>query len=407
MRTEKFEFTGHDGSSLAARLDWPSGQPHACAVFAHCFTCSKDIPAARRIASRLAAQGFAVLRFDFTGLRHSQGEFANTNFSTNVADLLAATQALQRRGLSTELLIGHSLGGAAVLKTAPQVPGLKAVVTIGAPADPVHVAHNFSASLSAIRETGSARVTLAGRSFVIKQQFLDDIESTKLQEALSQLRAALLVLHAPNDLTVGVDNAAQIFSGAKHPKSFVSLDDADHLLSKESDAQYVADLIASWVQRYVPAPQAKTTPHAPEGVVRVAEVQGSTFLQDVVVNAKHHLNADEPLEVGGSDLGPSPYQLLSAGLGACTTMTIRMVAQRKKMALSQVTCDVTHNKSHVQSQAGDTATAGKVDVFTRTIHLAGDLSAEQRQELLSVADRCPVHKTLHNSAVINTLLASE
>lgn len=251
MASEKFEFIGHNGHKLAARLDFPDTVSSTCAVFAHCFTCSKDIPAARRIASRLASLGISVLRFDFTGLGHSEGEFANTNFSTNVQDLHAAVKALADRNLTCELLIGHSLGGAAVLRAAPEIASLKAVVTIGAPADPAHVAHNFSTSLEEIELSGSAVVNLAGRTFEIQRQFIDDIKSSRLQESIASLRAALLVLHAPNDLVVGIDNAARIFTEAKHPKSFVSLDKADHLITDEKDAHFVADLVALWASRHI------------------------------------------------------------------------------------------------------------------------------------------------------------
>lgn len=406
MASEKFEFPGHDGQILNARLDLPNGKVEACALFAHCFTCSKDIPAARRISERLAAQGIAVLRFDFTGLGHSKGEFANTNFSTNVADLHAASQALAARGLPPQLLIGHSLGGSAVLKAAPDISSLRAVVTIGAPADPAHVAHHFSEQVNEIHQSGRAHVQLAGRTFEITRQFLEDISASRLESAVSRLHTALLVLHAPNDLTVGIDNAAQIFGMAKHPKSFVSLDNADHLISKAGDAEYVAELVAAWARRYLGVSLPPMPVGSPDGVVRVSEVESGGFRQDVAINGKHHLLVDEPVSVGGTDMGPTPYQLLSAGLGACTTMTLRMYAARKNLPLAHVQCDVTHNKSHMGSQTGEGAVAAKVDVFTRVVRLEGSLTEAQRQELLGVADRCPVHRTLHTQASIQTLLAN-
>lgn len=404
MKTELFEFTGHDGSLLAARLDLPEGPVRASAILAHCFTCSKDIPAARRIAGRLAARGIAVLRFDFTGLGHSGGEFANTNFSSNVQDLHAAVRALAQRGMSPQLLIGHSLGGAAVLKAAPDVDGLRAVVTLGAPADPSHVTHHMADQIETIRREGSATVHLAGRPFEFRQQFLDDISSQSLEKALGRLRVALLVMHAPNDLTVGIDHAARIFMAAKHPKSFVSLDNADHLVSREEDAEYVAEVIASWSARYLDPASAVSVPGAPEGVVRVAEAQAGGFKQDITINARHQLVADEPISVGGTDLGPSPYQLVTAGLGACTTMTLRMYANLKKMPLTHVTCDVTHNKAHLADSQQLGAGQAKVDVFTRHIRLEGDLSDEEREALLRIADKCPVHTTLHGQAVVQTEL---
>ncbi|MFT5934023.1 MAG: putative OsmC-like protein/alpha-beta hydrolase superfamily lysophospholipase [Hydrogenophaga sp.] len=406
MKTERFEFTGHDGSLLAARLDWPEGPVRASAIVAHCFTCSKDIPAARRIAGRLASRGIAVLRFDFTGLGHSGGEFANTNFSSNVEDVYAAVRALAQRGMSPQLLIGHSLGGAAVLKAAPDVKGLRAVVTVGAPADPSHVMRHMADHVDQIRRDGRATVQLGGRPFEIQQQFLDDISAQSLETALGRLRVPLLVMHAPNDLTVDIDQAARIFMAAKHPKSFVSLDKADHLVSREEDAEYVAEVIASWSAGYLdPAPAAQM-PEAPEGVVRVAEAQAGGFKQDITINARHQLVADEPLSVGGTDFGPSPYQLVSAGLGACTTMTLRLYASRKKIALTHVTCDVTHNKAHLADSLQLGAGQAKVDVFTRHIRLEGDLTDEQQEALLRIADKCPVHQTLHGQAVVQTELVT-
>lgn len=298
MTTERFEFSGHDGSLLAARLDLPDGPVRASAILAHCFTCSKDIPAARRISGRLAARGIAVLRFDFTGLGHSGGEFANTNFSSNVQDLHAAVREMTRRGMAPALLIGHSFGGAAVLKAAPDVPGLRAVVTIGAPADPSHVVQHMAPHVAQIQRQGSATVQLGGRPFEIRQQFLDDISAHSLEESLGRLRRALLVMHAPNDLTVGIDHAARIFAAAKHPKSFVSLDQADHLVSREEDAEYVAEVIASWSARYLARAPIEARSGAPEGVVRVTEAQGGGFKQDVAINDRHQLVVDEPQNVG-------------------------------------------------------------------------------------------------------------
>lgn len=407
MRTERISFTGATGAVLAARLDRPEGPVRAAAVLAHCFTCSKDIAAARRISGRLAALGIAVLRFAFTGLGHSGGEFANTNFSSNVGDLLAATRWMAGQGLAPQLLIGHSLGGAAVLKAAPQVPGLRAVVSIGAPSDPAHVAHNFGGKLEEIRAKGEAVVTLAGRDLTIRRQFLDDISATSLSDALPRLGAALLVLHAPRDSVVGIENAQAIFVAAKHPKSFVSLDDADHLLTREADAEYVADLISSWSSRYLDLAPEPVRPGAPEGVVRVAEAEASGFRQDITVNNRHQLVADEPVEMGGTDLGPSPYQLLSAALGACTAMTIRLYARRKAMPLAHVACDVTHDRCHTEDCEGCDKSQSKVDVFSRTIHLRGDLTEDQRAALLAIADKCPVHKTLHGQAIIRSALAGD
>jgi putative redox protein len=407
VKSEKITFPGHSGDLLAARLDLPSGPVRGAALLAHCFTCSKDIAAARRISGRLAALGIAVLRFDFTGLGHSGGEFANTNFSSNVADLKAASAFMQARGLPVRLMIGHSLGGAAVIKVAPELEGLRAVVTIGAPADPAHVAHNFGGKLDEIQRNGKAEVMLAGRSFEIRKSFLDDIAEASLDAALPRLGAALLVMHAPRDAVVGIDNAAQLFGLAKHPKSFVSLDDADHLLSREQDAEYAAEVIASWSRRYLDLAAEPMRPDAPEGVVRVSEAEASGFRQDIVVAGRHQMIADEPVAMGGTDLGPSPYQLLAAGLGACTTMTIRLYARRKGIPLGHVSCDVSHDRCHTEDCEDCDKGQAKVDVFRRVIRLEGDLGDDQRNALLAIADKCPVHKTLHGQAIIRTELAQQ
>lgn len=404
MPTERITFAGHDGAMLAARLDLPNGAVRASAVLAHCFTCSKDIPAARRIAGKLASRGIAVLRFDFTGLGHSGGEFANTNFSSNVADLVRAAEYLAGRGMAPQLIIGHSLGGAAVLKAATEIPSLTSVVTIGAPAEPSHVSHNFGGKLAEIREKGSATVSLSGRDFEIRRQFLEDIEMVSLTKTLGKLGRALLVLHAPKDAVVGIENAAAIFTAARHPKSFVTLDEADHLVSREEDAEYAADVIVAWSRRYLtlaPDPAEET---APDGVVRVHEASAAGFRQDVAVGSRHHLVADEPLDVGGTDLGPSPYQLVAAGLGACTTMTLRLYARKKGIALKGVSVDVMHDKRHAEACADCEKPDQKVDHFRREIRLEGDLSEAERASLLAIAEKCPVHRTLHRQSVIETVL---
>ncbi|MBO9444662.1 bifunctional alpha/beta hydrolase/OsmC family protein [Ruegeria sp. R14_0] len=402
MPTERITFAGHDGNQLAARLDLPDGPVLATALFAHCFTCSKDIPAARRIAARLAAMGIAVLRFDFTGLGHSGGEFANTTFTSNVEDLIAAAQYLAGRNMAPALLIGHSLGGAAVLRARAGIPSVKAVVTLGAPADPGHVSHHFEDALPEIAQAGSAEVTLGGRPFRIGKAFVDDISETALLPAIAELKAALLILHAPRDETVSIDNASTIFLTAKHPKSFVTLDDADHLITRASDAEYAADVIAAWVKRYVKLCPPAPPPGAPEGVVRVTEADPEGFLQDIQSGPRHHAVADEPASYGGTDRGMSPYGFVSSGLGACTSMTIRMYARRKRWPLKGITVDVCHNKVHAQD-AG-LAGEGKVDQFRRKIRLEGALTADQRARLLEIADKCPVHRTLEASAKITTEL---
>jgi putative redox protein len=404
MTTEKITFTGHNGDTLSARLDRPDGPVRAVALFAHCFTCSKDIPAARRIASRLAAQGIAVLRFDFTGLGHSEGEFANTHFTSNVADLECAAAHLADTVGTPQLLIGHSLGGSAIIKAAPRIEGVRAVVTLGAPADPSHVAKHFADQLETIRETGEAEVDLAGRAFTIRRPFLEDITAARLDDALKHMNAALLVLHSPHDTTVGIRNAAEIFQGAMHPKSFITLDEADHLITRSADAEYAADVIAAWATRYLAMAVEEPPVGAPEGVTRVSEANAKGFRQDINVSGRHMLTADEPAAMGGTDRGPSPYQLVAAGLGACTSMTIRMVARRKQLPLTHVSTDVTHNKEHRRDCEQCDQEGQRIDVFKRRIHLAGDLSDAQRAYLLGIADRCPVHQTLEAEVRVETTL---
>ena len=402
MSIERFTFPGHSGDDLAARLDMPEGPHLATALFAHCFTCGKDITAARRIAARLAAMGIAVLRFDFTGLGHSGGEFANTTFSSNVDDLIRAAGHLAERDMAPSLMIGHSLGGAAVLKAAGQIDSVKAVVTIGAPFDPGHVTHNFGDALDIIAESGKAEVALAGRPFIVSKDFVDDVSAAALKPAISSLRKALLVMHAPRDATVGVENATQIFLAAKHPKSFVTLDDADHLISRPEDAEYAADVISAWAGRYLDLRPPAPPPGAPEGIVRVSEADQDGFLQDVNSGPFHHTVADEPLAYGGTNRGMSPYGFLSAGLGACTSMTIRMYARRKGWPLTHVSVDVSHDKVHAQD--AETSKEVRIDSFRREIRLEGDLDQEQRQRLMEIADKCPVHRTLEAGARVETIL---
>lgn len=406
MRTEKFTFPGHGGTPLAGKLDQPQGPHLATAIIAHCFTCGKDIAAARRISARLAAMGFAVLRFDFAGLGQSEGDFAATGFASNVADLLAAAAYLSGRGMAPSLLIGHSLGGAAVLRAAGDIPTVRAVATIGAPYDPSHVTLHFGEAIRQIEAEGVAEVDLGGRPVRIGRAFLEDVRRADLGPAIAGLRRALLVLHSPVDAIVGIDNATRIFLAAKHPKSFVTLDDADHLLSRPEDADYAAEVIAAWATRYVELPLPEAPPGAPEGVVRVSEADAGGFLNHVVAGPRHHALADEPIDYGGTDLGMSPYGFVAAGLGACTSMTLRMYARRKGWPLRNIRVDVTHAKAHApDAEGGMGGTDARIDVFRRTITLDGPLDAEQRARLLEIADKCPVHRTLHAGARIETELA--
>lgn len=402
--TQRVTFKGSLGEELAARLDLPAGNVQAYALFAHCFTCSKDIFAATRISAELSKRGIAVLRFDFTGLGQSDGEFANTNFSSNVGDLLKAIDFLRQNFEAPKLIVGHSLGGAAVITAAAQVDDLAAVVTIGAPSDADHVVHNFHADISTIESEGQAKVSLAGRDFTIKKQFLDDLKGQSVQECAAKLKKALLVMHAPGDETVGIDNARQIYDAAKHPKSFVSLDTADHLLRGKADATYAAEVIASWSSRYIGITEEEVAAETQTGV-SVVETGGGKF-QNAVKMGRHRIMADEPESYGGLDTGPSPYDLLSAALGTCTAMTIRMYADRKGIPLDRVSVDVDHAKVHA-ADCGDCTEeikqgGGKVDRFERILTFEGDLEEATRQRLLEIADKCPVHRTLEGHPAIVT-----
>jgi uncharacterized OsmC-like protein/alpha/beta superfamily hydrolase len=405
VKSERVEFAGSLGNTLAARLDLPSVKPRAYALFAHCFTCSKDIFAASRISAALAEHGVATLRFDFTGLGASEGEFANTNFSSNVEDLVAAAEWLRETRSAPALLVGHSLGGAAVLAAAGHVPEARLVATIGAPADAEHVIENFSAHLDQIEQTGQAEVSLAGRPFTIRKQFLDDVRGVDLARKIARLKRALVVFHAPLDQTVGIDNASKIFSAAKHPKSFVSLDGADHLLTRKQDAVFVANTLAAWVERVLPAEQAAPEPVG--DVVRVRETAHGRYQQEIAVDG-HRLLADEPASVGGDGTGPSPYDYLSAALGACTTMTLRMYAEHKQLDLPRVSVDVSHGKLHAKDckDCGE-GREGRIDRFERVLSVDGDVSEQLRGKLLEIAGKCPVHKTLEKSSVVVTRLKGE
>lgn len=404
MPAERFDFPNASGQNLAALLDRPTGEPRAYALFAHCFTCGKDNLAAKRIAEALAGRGYAVLRFDFTGIGASEGEFANTHFSSNVADLVAAADHLRRTEQAPALLVGHSLGGAAVLAAAAQIPEALAVATIAAPSDPGHVTGLFKDDVAEIRARGEREVVLAGRPFRIRREFLDDVAEHKLLDRVASLRKALLVLHSPTDAVVGIDNATRIFLGAKHPKSFVSLADSDHLLTRRRDALYAGHVIAAWAERYL---EAAAQPAAGEDAraVVVSETGEGKFQQLVEVGP-HHFLADEPVTAGGLDTGPSPYELLIAGLGACTAMTLRLYAGHKNLPLTGVSVTLRHSKIHAADCATCETKEGTLDRIDRTIALDGPLDEAQRARLLAIADKCPVHRTLTTEIEIRTALAA-
>jgi uncharacterized OsmC-like protein/pimeloyl-ACP methyl ester carboxylesterase len=401
MRSERFNFPNSKGEQLAAALDLPLGVPQAYALFAHCFTCGKDILPAKRIAERLAENGIAVLRFDFTGLGSSEGEFANTHFSSNVDDLVAAADHLRATRSAPAILIGHSLGGAAVLAAAHRIPDARAVVTIAAPYDPGHVLGLFKDIVDEIRARGEGEVTLAGRSFRIRREFLDDVAERKLNNHIADLRKALLVFHSPTDAIVSIESASQIFTAARHPKSFVSLSGADHLLSKKSDAVYVANVVAAWAQRYLEKPAEAVKAESEPGVVLVRETGAGKFQQEIV-SGPHRLFADEPVAFGGLDSGLSPYNLLLAALGACTAMTLRLYAVQKKLPLERVSVRLTHNKIHAADCEDCETKEGMLDRIDRNIALEGPLDPGQRTRLIEIANKCPVHRTLESEIDIRT-----
>ncbi|MEH6571157.1 MAG: alpha/beta fold hydrolase [Halioglobus sp.] len=399
---QKVEFSSN-GLRLSGALETPESNIRCYALFAHCFTCGKDVAAASRIARALTSEGIAVLRFDFTGLGNSDGDFANTNFSSNLQDLLAAADFLRENYEAPALLIGHSLGGAAVLAMAAAVAEVKAVVTIGAPHKADHVAHNFSASLEEIKSKGEAQVDLGGRKFNIKKQFLDDLENQTYAD-LGKLRKALLIMHSPVDSTVGIAQAEKIYLEARHPKSFVSLDDADHLLSRKTDSEYVARTIAAWADRYLPALQTHRA-NVTKGHVKVEE-KDHKFTQHVNSDS-HYWLADEPTSVGGNNAGPDPYEHLLAALGACTSMTLRMYAERKSLPLEHVAVELRHSRDYLEDCQDCDEKPKQIEVLERLVTLQGDLTPEQRERLLQIADRCPVHRTLHGTLEVRTALNTE
>ena len=402
--TRKVEFTNSEGHKLAARLELPEGEAaRSFALFAHCFTCNKNLTAVRNISRALNQQGIGVLRFDFTGLGESEGDFADSSFSSDVEDLVSACQWMDENAMTPEILIGHSLGGAAVVFAAKKMDATKAVVTIGAPADPSHVQHLFGPDLKDIKDKGIADVTIGGRSFTIKEEFLKDLESKNMKRVLHDLNRPILILHSPGDEIVSVANAAEIYKAARHPKSYISLDGMDHLMSEKEDSLYAGEIIATWVSRYVQrTPRSKT---------KIAEINGvSATLGDEgfttsIFNGRHHFIADEPRNIGGEDLGPSPYELISAGLAACSVMTLQMYARRKKWDLKEVHVEIEHFKDYAHDYEEYDDKSARIDHLHKSFRFEGSLNTEQRQRLLEIAERCPVNKTLKSDIHIASRLA--
>jgi putative redox protein len=372
-------------------------------LFAHCFTCSKNFKAVYHISRALTRERIAVLRFDFTGLGESGGEFADTSLLSNVEDLIAASRFMEEHFEGPTILIGHSLGGSAVLKAAPSIASSTAVVTIAAPADPRHVSRTLGPASEAIAATGEAQVNISGRSFVLRKKFIDDLRTIDPEAVIRDLNRALLVMHSPIDEVVGIENAAEIFQAARHPKSFVSLDQADHLLSKSADSRYAGAVIAAWARRYIGQPSADTPSPPPQDNRITARTGRGGFVTELQVN-RHSLIADEPAAVGGTDQGPTPFDLLVAALGACTSMTLRMYADRKGWPLEAATVRLKHRKIHAADCESCEIEEGMLDRIEREIEIEGPLEEEQKQRLLQIADRCPVHKTLTSEVEVKSHL---
>lgn len=406
MNLQKVNFQNKSGQSLIGRLEFPADRhPHNYALFAHCFTCTKNLSAVKNISKALTQNGFAVLRFDFTGLGESDGDFADTNFSGNVNDLIAASDFLKEHYKAPSLLIGHSLGGAAAIFAAAELPNIGAVATVGAPSNPKHVKHLFKSGLEEIKANGQAVINLSGRDFTIKKQFVDDLETKSLPNTAKALRKPLLVMHSPQDDTVGIKNAEEIYMAAYHPKSFVSLDGADHLLFNKKDSEYVGEVIAGWAKRYLDIEE-----RVPKNLRSKHQVVASLDAEDQFTTqmkvGNHFLLADEPINFGGNDYGPSPYEFVSAGLSACTVMTIQMYAKRKEWNVGNVEVHTSYSKSHAVDCENCEENSAKIDTFHREIKFTGDLDEKQLQRLLQIADKCPVHKTLHSDTQIITELIS-
>ena len=401
MKTKKVKFKNKNGEELMGYLELPHNQdPHNFVLFAHCFTCNKNFFAAKNISRSLASAGYGVLRFDFTGLGESEGDFADTNFSGNIQDLVAAAEFLKEEHQAPGLLVGHSLGGAAVLYAAKQIASVKAVATVAAPSTIKHVEALLRSNIDEIEKSGKASVNIGGRSFEVKKQFLDDIREHDLSGYLSDLKRALLILHSPQDRIVGIKNAEELYVAARHPKSFISLDGAGHLMEVEEDAVYAGNTIATWARKYLKIEE-KILPESKSDVVANL---GSTGYTTQMKAGRHHFTADEPVKAGGNDYGPTPYQLVSAGLAACTSMTLQMYARRKKWPLENVETHVTYSREHASDCNSCEDKTSKIDTFKREIQIKGDLDEKQKKRLMEIADKCPVHKSLTSENHIPTNL---
>jgi len=401
MQSKKVQFTSEHGCQLSGRLEFPvDSKIHAYAVFAHVFTGNKNLTATRYISRCLTQNGIAVLRFDFTGLGDSEGDFADTNFTSNVEDILAAAEFLTENYEAPKLLVGHSLGGAAVIFAASQLPYIQAIATVGTPSEPEHVTHLIQDSIETIEATGKAKVNIGGRVFTIKKQFLDDLNNKNMHGVLRELRKPLLVMHSPQDTIVAVENAAEIYRAARHPKSFVSLNGADHMLTNKTDAHYVGNLVGAWLSRYIDIPKPDALKTDKQVVARLDNTGYTTEIKA----GRHALLADEPEDVGGNDFGPSPYELLSASLASCKAMTMHMYARRKKWDLQEAQVHISHSRRYAEDCTDCENADKRIEHFDCTIELEGNLTEEQRQRILEISKRCPVHKTLQSTVKIESKL---
>ena len=402
MGIQNITFDNTSGKKLVGRLELPTTRlPHNFVIFAHCFTCTKNLAAVRNISRSMSDAGYGVLRFDFTGLGESEGDFENTNFTGNIDDLVAASNFLATNYKSPTLLIGHSLGGAAVLFAGSKIESVKAIATIGAPSQPAHVQHLLKNKLKEIAQNGHAMVNIGGSDFRIKKQFITDLQSRSLENIATSLRKAILILHATNDRIVGIQNAELLYKALHHPKSFVSLDGADHLLSRKEDSEYTGRVIAGWASRYIEIPRQKDLKTTHQVLASIGDEKGYTTRLKA---GNHYMTADEPKQVGGNDFGPSPYELVSAGLSTCTAMTMKMYANRKAWELHGVEVHTGHQKIHAQDCESCESETTKIDRFDRNIRIKGNLDEKQIARLMQIADKCPVHKTLRNTVEIKTKL---
>jgi len=404
MKRLSLEIPNKKGYTLKAYLELPANQkPNYYAIFAHCFACSSALGAVRNISRSLTSHGFGVVRFDFTGLGRSEGEFAESHFSSNVEDLLSVHEYITTHYSAPSLLVGHSLGGAAVITAASKLTAVKAVATIGAPATVGHVKHLFVEEASKAINKEDIKVNIGGQPFTINEDFIADFDKTDLPSILKKLRKPLLIMHSPTDTIVEIENAHQLYHHAKHPKSFVSLDSADHLLSKASDSIYVGNVIGTWVQRYFVAKEnimLETQGEQLVGHLNLIEDNFTTRIQ----TKKHTMIADEPSSVGGNDFGPSPYEYLNAALAACTVMTLKMYAERKKWDLQEVFVYISHSKKHSDELELDSEKSGYLDFITKKLRFVGNLDEKQKERLKEIASKCPVHKTIAGEVVFKTTI---